>query len=215
MRNLLLSAALIAAPVAVFAAVYTLQAPPAVEASAAGPSLGDMSAFASIVADVQEIAATGDFVAAEKRITDFETDWDDAQKTLRPVNTASWTNVDDAADAALDALRAKAPDSADVTATLAELQAELADPARTPGSDAAGSGVTTISGIATTDATGRTLPCEVMLETFRTTRAAAPLTGAESAQVDALQAKGTERCNADEDVRADDFFAQGLALMTD
>jgi hypothetical protein len=65
----------------------------------------------------------------------------------------------------------------------------------------------------TTDANGRPLPCEVMLETFRTTLAGATLSKADRATVDTLRAKGTERCNADDDARADDFFAQGIALM--
>ena len=34
-----------------------------------------------------------------------------------------------------------------------------------------------------------------------------------AAKVADLQAKGTERCNADDDRRADDFFAQGLTLL--
>lgn len=65
----------------------------------------------------------------------------------------------------------------------------------------------------TTDANGRALPCEVMLETFRSKLATTTLTAEQRQAVDTLQAKGTERCNADDDKRADDFFAQGLALM--
>ncbi len=216
MRDLLLSAALIALPVGVFAAGYSLIAPaPAAQTQAdAGPSLGDMTPFTTIVTDVQATAAKGDLTAAEARITDFETAWDDAQKGLRPINTTAWGNVDTAADAALDALRAKSPDPAKVETTLADLQAELADPSRAPGDTAAATGALTVAGIATTDANGRPLPCEVMLDTFRTTRAGATLTDADVATVDTLQAKGTERCNADDDARADDFFAQGLALMS-
>ena len=50
MRQILLAAMLIAVPVAIFFGVLHLQAPPPL------PGLGDMSAFASIVTDVQAIA---------------------------------------------------------------------------------------------------------------------------------------------------------------
>ena len=215
MRNLLLSAALIALPVGAFSAVYALvvPAPEPAPVAAAGPSLGDMTPFAAIVTDVQRIAATGDLATAEARITDLETAWDDAESTLRPINPASWGNVDVAADAALDALRAPSPDPAEVDATLAGLQAELADPSRAPDGTAASGGLTMVSGVVVTDDGGRPLPCEVMLDSFRTELAGASLSDADRATVDTLHAKGTERCNADDDARADDFFAQGLALM--
>ncbi len=214
MRNLLLSAALIALPVGAFSTVYALTAPTPdpTPVAAATPSLGDMTPFTTIVTDVQGIAATGDLAAAEARITDFETAWDDAQGTLRPIDTASWGNVDTAADAALDALRAPSPDPEQVDATLAGLQAELADPSRAPGGADAPSGLTTVSGVVVTDANGRPLPCEVMLDTLRTRLAGTTLDDADRGAVEALQAKGTERCNADDDARADDFFAQGLAM---
>ena len=69
MRQFLLAAVLIAVPVAAFSAYEKYWAPPA--PSTAG--LGDMSTFIGIAADVRKIAATGDFAAAEKRITDLET----------------------------------------------------------------------------------------------------------------------------------------------
>jgi hypothetical protein len=216
MRNLMLSVALIAAPVGMFTVAYTALAPTTGQAEAAinssGPSLGDMSAFTAIITDVQGIAASGDFTAAEKRITDFETAWDDAQNTLRPVNTTYWGNVDIAADAALDALRSGAPDAAGVTATLADLQAELADPAKAPG-DAQAAAVATVAGIATTDANGRALPCEVMLKDLSDKLQTAKLPADTMAQVTGFQTKALERCNADDDARADDFSARALALL--
>lgn len=219
MRNLLLSVALIALPVGVFAAGYAVLAPASPSSRSEGADatpLGDMSPFIAIVTDVRQIADTGDMVAAETRITDFETAWDDAQKTLRPVNKTSWGNVDEAADAALDALRADTLDPAGVTTTLSDLMAELEDPTRVPGESATAdtSGGATVSGIATTDANGRALPCEVMLDQLKTSLASASLSTDAGARVASLQARGTERCNADDDARADDFFAQGLALTS-
>jgi hypothetical protein len=209
MKNLLLSTVLIIVPVGLFAAGYNFLTPAQIVQSAA-PSLGDMAPFVVTTTDVQGIAATGDLPAAKARITDLETAWDDAQSTLRPNNTMAWGNVDGAIDDALTALRAKAPDGTTVTATLAALQTALADPAV----GAAGGPLQTVSGVATTDGNGRALPCEVMLDQFRTALSQATIAPRDRATIDTLQAKGTERCNADDDTRADDFFAQGIALMS-
>ena len=215
MKNLLLSVALIAAPVLVFSAGYAAFAPtpaPTVAPVSAAPTLGDMTRFIAITTDVQSIAASGNLEAAKTRITDLETAWDEAQATLQPVSPTEWGNVDGAIDDALRALRASTPDAATVTTTLAALQTALADPSL--GAAVATGTATMVSGVVTTDANGRTLPCEVMLGTFRTTLAGATLTDATRATVDELGARGTERCNADDDTRAADFFAQGIALMS-
>lgn len=56
-------------------------------------------------------------------------------------------------------------------------------------------------------------PCEDMLKEVRATAMATKLSDADRAKVTALQDKGIERCNADDDKRADDFFSQALKLM--
>jgi hypothetical protein len=71
--------------------------------------------------------AKGDFAAAKTRITDFETAWDDKASALRALDPTTWGSVDGAADAALDAVRADAPDAALAAATLTALQAALHD----------------------------------------------------------------------------------------
>ncbi|WP_281969052.1 hypothetical protein [Roseovarius nanhaiticus] len=212
MRNLALSALLIAVPVAGFSAVYSITATPAPQSAAAvaAPSLGDMTPFATITSEVQSIVSAGALKAAEVRITDLETAWDDAQKTMRPRNTAAWGHVDGAIDTALSALRAKSPDAAAATAALAALQVALANPSE---GVSAPTGIHQVSGVDVTDATGRPLPCEVMLDNFKTARASATVAAADQATIDTLQARGTERCNADDDTRAGEFFAQGIALM--
>lgn len=213
MRNFLLALVLVAIPVAVFAAGYTWLAPAATteKVATAGPSLGDMTPFSTIVSDVQNIATSGDLAAAGKRITDLETAWDKAQSTLQPVNPNEWGYVDGAIDGALSALRAGTPDAATVASKLASLKKALADPSQ--GAAAVGA-VQMVSGVATTDANGHPLPCEAMLKTFRDTLAKATLSDANLATAKTLEAKGTERCNADDDKRAGDFFAQGIALMS-
>ena len=209
MKNLLLSVALIAVPVAVFSIGYRMLQPAAV-VHASAVSLGDMSRFEAIVTDVQAKISAGDSTAAKTRVTDLETAWDEAQASMQPLDPVAWGTVDGAIDATLRAVRGGAADAAD---TLVALQAALADPSM--GGAAMTGGVTMIKGVVTTDAAGRTLPCEVMLDTFRSTLAqAARLSDSTRATIDDLGARGTERCNADDDTRAADFFAQGIALMS-
>jgi hypothetical protein len=172
-----------------------------------------MSAFVAITSDVQKRASQNDLPNAQARITDLETAWDEQAKALRQANAAAWGNVDEAIDNALSAIRAKTPDPAKVDQTLTTLQEKLANPSGSDGMKKNGTQVT-VAGIVTTDANGRALPCEVMLDQFRTARAAAHILPANVDRVDTLEVKGTERCNADDDTRADDFFAQGIALMS-
>jgi hypothetical protein len=214
-KNLLLSVALITAPVIVFGAGYsflTSAATTVPAVSTAAPALSDMTPFSFIAEDVQSIVASGDLVAAKTRIKDLETAWDDAQPTMQPLSPANWGNVDGAIDDALKSLRSAAPDAATAAAALAKLQSTLADPSL--GGAVLTGTATMVAGVVTTDGNGRTLPCEVMLDKFRTTMASASLTDANRAAVAELGVKGTERCNADDDTRAADFFAQGIALMS-
>ena len=116
MRQFLLAAVLIAAPVGIFAAGYHFLAPASQSAS---QGLGDMSKFIDIVTDVQSIAAAGDFASAEKRVRDYESAWDQAETGLRPLDGAAWTAIDKANDAAFSSLRASSPNAQTVTASLA------------------------------------------------------------------------------------------------
>ncbi|MEJ1937245.1 hypothetical protein WDZ92_44190, partial [Nostoc sp. NIES-2111] len=107
MKRLILASFLVSA--GMVGAVACITAATADRAVAAGP-LGDLSSLQAIVTDVQAIARTGDFAKAEKRITDFETLWDKDEETMKPMNKKAWHHVDDAADAALKALRTKKPE---------------------------------------------------------------------------------------------------------
>lgn len=209
MKNLLLSVALIAVPVGVFAAVESVlpHTPADTAQSQPAPTLGGLTRYQTIVADVQKISATGDLTAAEKRVTDFEALWDKEASDLRSKDRAAWNRIDTAADEAFAALRAKSPDASKVDATLAALSASLVDtsPAQATGP------VKMIAGIAVTDDTGKALPCEEMLGQIKAA-AATVIDPQIKTQVADFQSKGTERCNADDDAHADTFFAQGLAL---
>lgn len=207
LRNLLLSAVLIAIPVTGFtlAESYLSSTKPAAAAATAPAGLGDLSAFKTIVADTQSIAATGDLKAAEHRITDFETLWDKKAAALRQADSSAWSAIDGAADGAFSALRASTPDRASVDAALTGLLAALKAPA-----PAAASGqVQRVSGIAVTDGSGRALPCEVLIGQVRDALGGK----APSAAVAELQTKALERCNADDDAHADAYSAQALALI--
>jgi hypothetical protein len=58
-----------------------------------------------------------------------------------------------------------------------------------------------------------TAPCEETLKALRAAEAAAKLNDADKNKVSELETKGIERCNADDDKRADDFFAQAMKVM--
>lgn len=209
MRQLLLATALIAVPVIGFTFVERSLNPAAPTMAATAVPLGDLTPFEAIAADIRTIAATGDFKAAGARATDLESAWDEAEPTLRPVNTAAWGTVDDAADGLFKALRGGTPTASGVDAALTALDAALRDPVP----QAATGGPVLVAGIAVTDETGHALPCEVMLGTLRDGLAATPPAAAVAAQVADFQARALERCNADDDRNADAFTAQALALV--
>ena len=213
MKQLLLATALIVLPVGAFTAFNLYTSGPSVAAATASPvaGLGDMSAFSGIVTDVQAIAAKGDLAAAKTRIKDFETAWDDQAATLRSLDGNAWGTIDDAADAALGALRAGTPNATSVDTTLAALQATLTSPVV---ANAAPVAATLVSGIAVTDTNGRALPCEVMLKSVADGLTTAKLSDADRVAATGFQTKALERCNADDDQRADGFSAQALALVS-
>src|SRR5262249_9007199 len=147
---------------------------------------------------------------AQRRITDFETAWDDAESTLRPKNPVAWGNVDDAADAAIYALRTTAPDAARVEETLSALVAVLDNPSGTTGS---GDGLRIGAGIPRTDAGGHAIACEEMLNALRAAIEGGKIVQTDLATARDFQSKAIERCNADDDMHADEFSAQGIALV--
>ena len=213
MKQLLLAVALIAVPVIAFTGFHMLQSP-ATASTAAGTTvnavaaLGDLSAMITIIADVQKIAATGDLAAAQTRVTDFETAWDDAEPTLHPKSAEAWGVIDQASDHALKALRAKTPDAAKVTDTLNSLMEALQGKQAANNSAA----IVLVSGIAVTDVGGGNIPCEVMINQVRADVTSGKISATDATNANDLVAKATERCNADDDLHADQFSAQALAM---
>ena len=68
--------------------------------------LGDVSTFRTITQDTLSLLTAGDQSGATTRITDLETEWDNAQARLKAKNSAEWTRIDDKIDAVLRALAA-------------------------------------------------------------------------------------------------------------
>lgn len=207
MKQFMLAIVLIAVPVGLFS-VYESRLPRQAEAS---QTLGDLSDFKSIVADVQKIAATGDFAAAEKRATDFETLWDDKEASLRPMNPEAWGNIDDAADAVFGSLRHGTPTASKVDTALAGLTASLNNTGATAGKPGS---PTLVDGIAVTDASGHAIPCEEMIAKLKEVADSPNLSQADKAKTADFLSKALERCNADDDQRADALSAHGIALAT-
>lgn len=202
MRNLILSTALIALPALGFGLIEMKLSTPAA-ATVSLSALGDLSAYASIVSDVQAIAAKGDLVAAEKRATDLETLWDQNAAALQAKDGAAWGVIDSACDRLFHALRASSPDAAAVDQAATGLLAALQGAAQ-----ATGGGVRYVKGIAVTDAGGHNLPCETLTKAL-----AAALATKTTPEAVALQAKALERCNADDDAHSNAFAAEALALL--
>ena len=164
--------------------------------------LGDLSAMRTIVADTQALVAANDLAGAKAKITDYETAWDNAAGDLRAKSATKWDAIDTASDGAIEALRADSP-PATSDAALTALLAQLDNP-----------GATNAAGVVTTDTSGKPLPCEDMLAQYRAVQPkAAGLDDATKAKIAELESKGLERCNADDDKRADDFFGQAIQLI--
>jgi hypothetical protein len=73
---------------------------------------------------------------------------------------------------------------------------------------------TSLAGFVSDASAADIVPCEDMLQTARDAlTAATTLAAADKTKVDELIVKGTERCNADDDKRADGFFTDAIKLM--
>ena len=71
----------------------------------------------------------------------------------------------------------------------------------------------TLVAILSTPVLAATIPCEKALSDLRDAIKTAKLGDAGKAKIDDLVNKGIERCNADDDKRADDFFAGAMTLL--
>ena len=88
-------------------------------------SLGDLSKFKAITEDTLKIVKSGDLPTAKTRIKDLETEWDNAEESLKPINSDKWTSIDKSIDRALAMLRSKTPDGSACEASLVQLIAKF------------------------------------------------------------------------------------------
>ncbi|MGX6607592.1 COG4705 family protein [Micromonosporaceae bacterium Da 78-11] len=87
--------------------------------------LGNLSAFATITADLQAMVAKNDLAGGKKRAKDLEVSWDDAEAGLKPRDSGKWHQLDDQIDGVLTSLRAGNPTQADCAANLSTLKTTL------------------------------------------------------------------------------------------
>lgn len=73
-------------------------------------------------------------------------------------------------------------------------------------------GVVALAALATA-AMADEVPCEDMLAQLRVALQDAHPSDADTAKIKELEDKGIERCNADDDKHADEFFAQALKIL--
>ena len=85
----------------------------------------EVAKLRAIVEDPLTLVGSGDHNGAVVRIKDLETEWDDQQPTLQPLDANGWTILDSQIDRALHAVRSAKPDSAAETQTLSSLRAAL------------------------------------------------------------------------------------------
>lgn len=188
-------------------ATLPLTLPIATAHAAAMTELGDLSPLSVIARASLKAVQSSDMAGAEKQITDFETVWDQAAGDMQPKNPDTWHVIDMAADKAIEALRTGTPNKEEATLALSELIAALNDP-----SVHATTAIAIPSNkFVITNTDGSPLPCEVALKNLRDIAPTRTVT--DQAQYDALMKKGLERCNADDDKRADGFFADAFSLL--
>lgn len=85
----------------------------------------EVTKFRTITADTLAKVQAGDQAGATARVQDLETDWDDDQATLQPMDNVGWTVLDAQIDGVLTAVRAANPDPATETQALTALLTAL------------------------------------------------------------------------------------------
>lgn len=87
----------------------------------AASGLGDLMSYKTIATDALMLVKKGNIAAAQKRGTDLETAWDDAEDKLKPTDPTRWRVVDKSIDRVLSALRAPKPDQQGCSSALTDL----------------------------------------------------------------------------------------------
>jgi predicted phage gp36 major capsid-like protein len=124
LKKLLMALTLLASPAA---ATTGLTVQPAMAATTIS-KLGDLSAMRKIVSDTLTLVQAGKTQDAIKRITDYETAWDQNEAKLRPLDTETWRKLDEASDVALSTVRYASAKPDEMKKDLSDLIALLDNP---------------------------------------------------------------------------------------
>ena len=124
MKKFLVAIALMTLPMTATTMLLTAPAFAAVKTS----KLGDISAMRKIVADTLVLVNAGNVKGAVKRITEFETAWDENANKLKKRDSKTWTKLDEAADVALSTVRYPSATPAEMKKDLAALIAMMDNP---------------------------------------------------------------------------------------
>ena len=89
----------------------TVTTPVVVKPAIKPSSLGDLSNFQTIAQDTLNFVTAGKPSEAKERISDLEYEWDNSEATLKRMDGARWTEIDDAIDGSLRQVRALKPDA--------------------------------------------------------------------------------------------------------
>lgn len=102
-------------------ALQTTTSPTASSTSGSTAPLGDLSKFKVIVEDTLNLVDQNDMTGANKRVNDFEYEWDNAQSKLKSLNSSSWRTVDGKIDKVLRELRSTYPNQQTTKVALKDL----------------------------------------------------------------------------------------------
>jgi uncharacterized membrane-anchored protein len=87
--------------------------------------LGNLATFRVITQDTLDRLNSGDQSGATTRITDLETEWDNAEARLKPRDRSAWTEIDGKIDTVLRQLRVTSPNPGSERAALTTLLRSL------------------------------------------------------------------------------------------
>jgi hypothetical protein len=87
--------------------------------------LGDVSNFKKITQDALDLVNAGNLSDTKTYADDLESEWDNSQARLKPMNGTKWTQVDDAIDKVLRQLRAVHQDALGCKSSLEALLVAL------------------------------------------------------------------------------------------
>ena len=97
-------------------------------AATTNSKLGELSSLRKIVSDTLTLVNAGDMKGAVKRVTEFETAWDNSAAKLKKLDKKTWVKIDEAADVALSTVRYSSSTAEEKKKDLTDLISLFDDP---------------------------------------------------------------------------------------